>query len=429
MGRHRTPTDDHSRQTATPAAHRPTDATRVGPCGEAGSAADPEAGEHLALQERPSDDHTGRGAGAQLDSALSEINAAPLHSDSSNGAWRYGPVLQLLGWRGRTRRTQRFASEALAVFLGGATAGWAAHGWLDVRTDAPILAVGPDPHSGGLLKASNKSCGLIPLERQTRALATLHADARLGSWRLLLPRVLAAGEVNGAYCVLESRFPAKDGRRDLSDPDRRDRLVSTAVATITELGRRTCTHVQVTDRELKRWISEPIAQVRQTVRPADRVVLDRMERTLTARLAGRRLAAGWTHGDYHPGNVLTDDAGRIVAVVDWCTAKPDGMVILDVVNFELFTDAFARAKEFGWVVRAWWQNADSTSFERMRDAQLTLRSDVIDGRTLILLAWLHHISHFIESEPPGSLNPIWTRRNVRAVLLAWTKAVEGDGSL
>jgi hypothetical protein len=327
--------------------------------------------------------------------------------------------------RGRADPCQRVVSAALKTFLNGELAGWGVHGRLDDRSGTAIVAVGPDPYHGALLKVPAGPCGRVELERQTAVLAALHADPRLGPWRDLLPRVLAAGLVDGGYCVLESRLPALDGRRELADPDRRRRLVAAAVAAISELNRRTATRVDITDRELNRWVGEPIARVRATVNGNDGRVLDRMARAIAARLAGRRVASGWVHGDYHPANVLTDGAGTVVGIVDWCTAQPDGLVVLDVINFLLSTDMSVCGQELGTVVRAWLKRGRSFQPEWVRGTQAALRDDPIDTPVLILLAWLRHVSNFIASEPAGTISPVWTYRNVRVVLRAWTTTYEG----
>ena len=39
-------------------------------------------------------------------------------------------------------------------------------------------------------------------------------------------------------------------------------------------------------------------------------------------LAGRRVAVGWVHGDFVPGNVLVDpDSARVTGIVDWVTGS------------------------------------------------------------------------------------------------------------
>src|SRR5689334_14306502 len=106
----------------------------------------------------------------------------------------------------RAGMLDRVISTALATFLDGELSGWRVLGRLDGRSGNVIVQVGPDALSGGLLKISDSPYGRTELERQTSILQAMHADSRLGSWRQLLPRVIAAGAVGDAYCVLETRL-------------------------------------------------------------------------------------------------------------------------------------------------------------------------------------------------------------------------------
>jgi hypothetical protein len=76
---------------------------------------------------------------------------------------------------------------------------------------------------------------------------------------------------------------------------------------------------------------------------------DRVARRLEAvhdRLQGARTARTVVHGDYWPGNVLTD-GGRVCGVVDWEAASAAGEPIRDVVRFvlgyALYLDRHTRA--------------------------------------------------------------------------------------
>jgi hypothetical protein len=280
----------------------------------------------------------------------------------------------------RAKMLERVISTALATFLDGELSEWRVCGRLDGRSGNVIVRVGPDARSGGLLKISDSAYGRTELERQTSILQAMHADSRLGSWRQLLPRVIAAGPVGDAYCVLETRLPADDRPVDLSEPDLRARFETSAISAIFELSRSTADHVAVTPRDIDRWVREPMSRVRTMAGDGDRRILGLMEGVLAAQIAGRRVAIGWVHGDYHPANILCDLDGSVVGIVDWCAAQGDGMVVLDVVN-------------------------------------------------LILLAWLHHVAQYIATEPPGVINPLWTRRNVRSVLRAWQATLEGSSQL
>jgi hypothetical protein len=334
--------------------------------------------------------------------------------------------------RGSIRRAgalQRVISTALATFRNGELAGWRVYGRLDGRSGNVVVRVGPDAHSGGLLKISDSPWGRTELERQATILEALHADTRLGSWRQMVPRVMAAGPVCGAYCVLETMLPAGDGCLDLSDPDRRDRLETAAITAICELSRSTASHVAVTARETDRWVSEPMTRVRGVVGDADRRILREMEAVLSAQVAGRRVATGWVHGDFHPANILCDADGSIVGIVDWCAAQGDGMVVLDVVNLLLSTEMSARRQQLGTVVSLWLRQDGSPALLRLQSVQQSLDCDPIEARTLILLAWLRHVAQFIATEPPGVISPLWTHRNVRSVLRAWKATLEGNTQL
>jgi hypothetical protein len=317
----------------------------------------------------------------------------------------------------------------LATFLDGELSEWRVYGRLEGRSGNVIVRVGPDPRTGGLLKISDRPCGRAELERQTSILQAMHADDRLGSWRQLVPRVIAAGSVGDAYCVLETRLSADDGPVDLSEPVRRARFETSAITAMCELSRSTADHVAVTRREIDRWVREPMSRVRTVTGDGDRRILGRMEAVLAAQLAGRRVATGWVHGDYHPANILCDSDESIVGIVDWCAARCDGMVVLDVVNLLLFTEMSARRRQLGTVVCSWLLRDAWPALPRALSAQLAMDSDPIDPRTLILLAWLHHVAQYIATEPPGVINPLWTHRNVRSVLRAWQATLEGNRQL
>jgi hypothetical protein len=317
-------------------------------------------------------------------------------------------------------------AAALDAYSDEGTSGWVVQGRLDGRSGSTILAVGPDPSGGALLKVSDRPWGRSELEHQVAVLTRLHADARLGPWRDLLPRVLARGEVSDVYWALETRLAGGDGRRQMTDPERATRLASGALAAITELHTRTAALTRVGDHELERWVRLRVARVRTALHGRDRLALDRMEQALSVRLCGLRLATGWTHGDYHPGNVLSSPDGHTTGIVDWCAAEADGMVLLDVVGFMLSVEMSVRGLNLGAVVARHLRAGQwPVLTPPVRQAQLASRSDEVDCPTLVLLAWLRHAAHFVATEPPGVLNPVWVARNLRPVVRAWARSREG----
>jgi Phosphotransferase enzyme family len=278
--------------------------------------------------------------------------------------------------------------------------------------------VGPDGEgaTGALLKASDSPQGQAQLRRQTEVLRLLRADDRLAEWHQVLPRIVGEGDISGSYCVLESRLPGSGGPSALRDPRRRRAYRSSAIATISEMHRCTAHPVRVGEDELRRWVHAPVAVVRAGLPRAQRAAADALGGALAEQVRGALVATGWTHGDYTADNVLADDDGRVVAVVDWCDGRSDGFAVLDVVTFLLTSDAVARRTELGTVVLDRLADDRHPDADLIARAQRNLGADVLPTRTLTVLGWLLHVSNNLQKSPSFAANPVWARRNLVAVV-------------
>lgn len=334
--------------------------------------------------------------------------------------WLHGPISGPLAAVRSSVLVRRTAPSAVAALLGGSHPAWQLEEQLRGGSDTAIVGVRGEDGSRCLLKVTRSRHGRAQLERQTATLAALHADPRLGPTRLLLPRVLATGEINRASWVLETRLGGDDGRVALTDPRHRGAFRDAALAAITELHRRTAVAVEVGDTGITRWVRRPAAVVLPVLRGADRATLDALVAALDLRLRGRRLADGWVHGDFTPDNVLWDPAQGVTGVVDWCQSDPDGLPVLDLVSFLLTFAAAVNRAELGTVVLRWID--DDVRHPSLDEAQLVLDCDPLDPGTLALLAWLRHIATNIAKSPRYAANPVWMRRNVHAVLRHWYRS-------
>jgi hypothetical protein len=199
---------------------------------------------------------------------------------------------------------------------------------------------------------------------------------------------------------------------------------------ISELHRCTSEVVPVGATDLRRWVHNRMAIVVQRLPRAMWSSARRIEGTLAGELRGRRLAVGWTHGDYGPGNVLTDPSGRVVGVVDWCNADPRGLPVLDVMGFLVLSAVVADGEELGDVVNRWMSETPPPAHDVLARSQRMLGGELVDVRVLCLLAWLQHVSQSLVKSPQYGANPVWVRRNIRAVvqrapeLLDWTERLE-----
>jgi O-antigen/teichoic acid export membrane protein/aminoglycoside phosphotransferase (APT) family kinase protein len=311
---------------------------------------------------------------------------------------------------------RRIGPGAIRQAGGRGTDTWRIGEALAGGSESVVVTVGPPDGPRALLKASDTSRGRAGLRRQTEALAALHADPRIRHWTPLIPRPLGAAEIGDSYCVTESLLSGDPGPRALADPARRARFVSSAVDTISELHRCTAAVRPAGDGELDHWVHGPMAAVVPALPAGLRAEAELLAGELDARLRGRAVPVGWTHGDYLPVNLLTGPDERISAVVDWCTADELGMPVLDVALFLQVAQATAEGEELGTLVVRWVADMPGREADVLERCQAALGASVIEPEVLVLLGWLQHVNHCVSASPRTAANPVWNRRNLRAVV-------------
>lgn len=278
-----------------------------------------------------------------------------------------------------------------------------------------VVAVGHPDGTDSVLKVAATPVSREALTRERTTLLALHADPRVGSWRRLVPELVSDGDAGGISYARHTRLPGRPATDVIGDATIQDRLATDAVATISELHRRTAFAARATDEHLARWISRRAAVVRQHVPRADHDRLDQVEQLLIEELRDRRIALGWTHGDYTAPNVIVADDGEIRGVVDWEQGDAAGPTMLDPVAFRLIAAVQSGGEELGAVVVRW--SADGGPYAgELADLQRRLGADPLHPRALVLFGWLHVVALSIEKSARFAANPVWMRRNVRLVL-------------
>lgn len=171
------------------------------------------------------------------------------------------------------------------------------------------------------------------------------------------------------------------------------------------------------DEQLGRWVREPMAEVIAALPKMHRGAANRLGDYLADQVRGAAVACGWAHGDYTPDNVLTNEAGQVLAVVDWCQADELGMPLLDVIGFHLVsTFMVTEGAELGKIVLNRLADVRPADHLLLARTQRMLRSDVLDSRLVMVLGWLQHVAHNIEKSPQFAANPLWVRRNLVPVV-------------
>jgi len=331
-----------------------------------------------------------------------------------NAPWIPGPLGAWIDGVRSSGLLRRVGEDGLHRL--GAPTDWTIGSHMGGGSETVVVAIGPAGERRALLKAADTANGQRELRQQTSALAALHADPRLQHWTPLIPRVLGTAEIGDTYCTTETLLPGGSGPDALADPARRGAFQSSAVAAISELHRRTATLRHVGDAELGEWVHGPIAAVSRTLPSGLRAEASRLAALLDARLRGQAVGVGWVHGDYLPVNLLANPNGQVSAIIDWCTARPDGPSVLDVATFVPMAEAMAADEEFGPVVLRWLGGVPQAEAELLVGCQSALGGNVLAPEVLVLLGWLDHVHSCISRSERMAANPVWNRRNVRLVV-------------
>jgi len=328
-------------------------------------------------------------------------------------------MIAALGSRPRLVRSARGGVPGSAVRAALAAGGWRCERVLPTASDTAVVMVRTSDGAGGLLKLAVSSQGADSLRGERAILGLLRAQRPLAGWRELVPAPLDWGTAEGAEYLLTTRLPGRDARR--LPAAGAGALTAAAFGAIAPLHRRAQTVVGVDGALLDDWVEQPIALLHDVLRPRGEAsrALDRVGVLTRAGLAGAQVRLGWTHGDFHPGNVLVGGDGQVTGIVDWDQARERDITTTDLAFWLLTVRAPRRSPgrrpEFGGRVAArlgrheCWTPAEKRLLG-------TAGGSAETGRALLLLAWLRHVAGNVAKSGRYAASPLWSRRNVRPVL-------------
>jgi O-antigen/teichoic acid export membrane protein/Ser/Thr protein kinase RdoA (MazF antagonist) len=303
---------------------------------------------------------------------------------------------------------------------------WTARNLPSSGAEKLVVLAGPagaPPRAVVKLAASDRAArGLI---HETEVLRLLGGDSRLEPWRALLPEVLAAGEIDGEPFRVEGVLPGVEASR-LITVGAAPRMPLHGLAEAIEcLHRRTEKELEVGPAIVEAWVDAPVATLelharrRGGSRRRQLGALDRLRDELHEALDGARVAAGWTHGDYVPGNVLVDPATATVSgIVDWELAGAPNLPAIDLVQLVLATRALTRRREYGEIVTdalaAVWTEEEQAVLARATE----VLPDALSPSVLVLLAWLRHTQNLLTKADRYANSWLWHRLNFEVPLVA-----------
>lgn len=277
-----------------------------------------------------------------------------------------------------------------------------------------------------LLKVPHTLSAQTSLRHQQTVLAALQADPRLVGWPVILPQILATGAQAGAMYFVESAVPGLDARHLVEQPALRPQFLNAATATIGEFHRRTAQSIQVNRDWLARWVDEPLVLLHKLLEKRHfgsryTLALQTLKGELYRALQGRTLAVGWVHGDFSPGNIMTDpDSTQVIGLIDWEAAASDGLPQLDLVLLLLSTRMAGEQCEMGRVVCNLLQENCWRPDEHawLAQVQHLLPGESLALRPLVLLCWLRHVAVNLRKSHVPIRHWLWVKNNVDCVLHA-----------
>ena len=310
--------------------------------------------------------------------------------------------------RPRGFRSGRELAEAAAlvpeILAGIAARPGSAHvgAWRASRSDwtstgTAVFPVGPaDGPPSAVLRMS--ATGEDRLRHETRSLAVLGGEPALAGLRPLLPVRHAEGAAGRWWYVLDRYIGGIDATAAIAtDAGLRAAVRAEGARVATELHRATAVPMSVDDTVLHRWVEKPIGRLTGALhgsplrcRPDQ---LDRLRLRLRDGLAGRRVHAGWVHGDFWPGNLRVDPGtGAVVGVIDWDCFGQGELAVHDLLHLALYHAGLERRVSLGTQVAevlaaGTWPAAYE---EVVRPSRWSWEE--VDDSTVVLLYWLRYVA-------------------------------------
>jgi aminoglycoside phosphotransferase (APT) family kinase protein len=290
-----------------------------------------------------------------------------------------------------------------------------------------------DGGSPAMVKHPRSPRATVSLAHECEAVRRLARDERLGAWRRLLPVVEERRLEGPLPLVVENRLPGVEADAVLRrSPGLARGVTESALAVIRELHRATGWTEEVTAR-LAGWVEPRLVVLAEEVRwcrhGEGARALVAVRELVERELAGRRLLVGWTHGDFHPGNVLlAEGRATLSGVIDWAGAVPDGPSLLDCHTFVLTMRHQLTGREFGGVVADVVRRASLMPEDRRLLAGVRALAPGAGAETAVtLLTWLWHVAGNLEKSARYARSNRWVADNVVSVL-GEVLALEGEVS-
>lgn len=300
---------------------------------------------------------------------------------------------------------------------------WTVRHVIRTVTDRRVVMLGPVGQPPmAVLKMAHSPQAVLSLQRNNATLKLLHADERIGSWRTLIPMLLAEGVVNGQHYAIEQAMPGRNAQTLLADRVVGPRLQLAAAKTISQFHEATASSITVGKDEFERWVGVPLQVLRcwneslpSTMR--NRPAIETLASQLRRSLLGMSLAVSWIHGDFWCANwLVTPDGSTITAILDWDLAAADDLPQLDQVQLLISARKILRGRQIGSVMVELLKGGNWLSYEQAILDGAQLPGDKVELRTLLLLCWLRDVASNLTESTRYPEKWYWQPMNIKPIL-------------
>ena len=346
-------------------------------------------------------------------SALALVLAGTVYRQLAMDVVPTGLIRRVVGVRDRInhRRRVRAVGSMLDELDAVHTTGLPLSRGARVRNSTDVVVVIVDhPEMPRVIKVALSPTAAYGLLDHAQALRGLHGAAAGdsdGALRLL-PTVLEAGTAAGHSYLIETKCP---GNRPLVADHGTMSAVAAALATVQ---RPTGVPTVVGDALIVSLVDDPIGILRADPRlAAYGPTLDLLRERLDVALRGQLVVTTRTHGDFWLGNVLAETvAGRVTVrgIIDWEDSQPVGLPEVDLAHLWLST-------QHDGMACATLRCLDAVGLADALGSWIgPTPNPTLHGGTVVLLAWLAHISAGLDRTSKFSLGRLWLHDNVEPVL-------------
>lgn len=285
---------------------------------------------------------------------------------------------------------------------------------VETTTTGTVVTIIPERDRSLVVKIARTPMAAAGLCRNADVVHALRKEDRLRDWAVVLPAVVARGEIEGVTYIVEEALNGVSGMSAAGTATRGRRLA--AARAISELHERTEEAIRVDEEIVNRWVVAPIDRLRAVA--GDPGGFARVRDELTDVLLRTAARVGWIHGDFWLGNVLFDPtSASVMGILDWEWAAEHELAAHDLLHLLLYSRRTDGRRELGRIIRDLLTNDGWTEDERtLLDRTGMHPDDPRAIRPLLLLYWIRHAASHVAQSPGDLRRRVWVRRNITPVL-------------